>query len=306
MEIFTRRFTRYLGLNKKGGQKLIQKFQNPSDNLRDRKEEKGKSNLICYKCEKPGHTRPECPENRNKYKRKEKKRFLERKAMIAQLAGSDSDESSSSDEDEEVAHFCLMAKEINDDEVTSYSNNDNLLDEYNELQDAFDELFNEHKQLLLKHEAFKVNCTNHIDKSEYDSLKSEFETISNDKIMLETQVIDLTCSLEKFTHGMKMLDNIIGPKRAPNDKSGIGFDNDNAFVPKYNRVRYNYNTHDRNKLRKTYRYKHDHVFDKNSHYFKNSCIHCSLHSHESYFCPNRFKINEKLHKWVVKTRTANH
>ena len=94
--------------------------------------------------------------------------------MIAQFRGSDSDDSSSSDEDGEVANLCLMAIESKEDEVTSCSNNDNLLDAYNELQDVFDELFQEHKELLLKHEALKVNCSNHVDKTVFEKLKTDF------------------------------------------------------------------------------------------------------------------------------------
>ena len=200
MEIFTRRFTRYLSSDNKGSRKFKETFQNPSDYSKGQKEVyKGKSKIICFNCDKAGHIQPDCPEIKNRKNTKfEKKRYKERKAMIAQFGESDSDESSSSEEEEEVAHFCLMAKEIENDEVTSYSN-DNLLDEYNELQDAFDELFNEHKQLLLKHEALKVNCRNHVDKTDVEKLKSEKEALINDKIVLESKVEDLTCSLDKFT-----------------------------------------------------------------------------------------------------------
>ena len=58
--------------------------------------------------------------------------------------------------------------------------------------------------------------------------------------MLESQVSDLTCSLDKFTHSTKMLDSMVAPKRAYNDKSGIGFDNNEKFgaSSSYNRVAY--------------------------------------------------------------------
>ena len=75
--------------------------------------------------------------------------------MIAQLGGSDSDDSSSSDEEEEVANLCLMAQESKSNEVTSINSNENFLDAYNELQDVFDELHDEHKELILKYEALK-------------------------------------------------------------------------------------------------------------------------------------------------------
>ena len=93
-----------------------------------------------------------------------------------------------------------------------------------------------------------MNCSNHVDKTDFDKLKSDFEQVKvekealiQDKIVLESKVSDLTCSLDKFTHGTKILDSMIAPKRAHNDKSGIGFDNNEKFEfqPRYNRVAYN-------------------------------------------------------------------
>ncbi len=185
----------------------------------------------------------------------------------------------------------------------------------------FDELFEEHKQLLLKHDAFKMNCTNHVVKADFDNLKSDFEKVNNekealtqDKILLEAKISDLTCSLDKFTQGMKLLDNIITPKRAPNDKSGIGFDNFAKFgaPPKYNRVAFNYNTnrHGRNQPKRPNTYVHDHRFIKKNNsnrlvnYFS-PCMHYCFTSHSSIHCPNRGRINERRFRWVVKTHKAN-
>ena len=59
---------------------------------------------------------------------------------------------------------------------------------------------------------------------------------------------------------------MITPKRNPNDKSGIGFDNNNAFVykPRYNKVSYNYNNdrHGRNNVRRPNTYMHNNCFEK--------------------------------------------
>ena len=103
---------------------------------------------------------------------------------------------------------------------------------------------------------------------------------------------------------------MIAPKRVPNDKSGIGSDNNNAFVykPRYNKVNYNNDRHGRNTYRRPHRYMHNNGFERkanNMNYFHNACIHCSLHSHDSLICPNRFRINLKRFMWVVKTQTAN-
>ena len=320
MALFTKRFTRYLSQNKKGSKEFRKTFKNANDNFKGKKDNgKMKNKLICFKCDKPGHFQSECPENLDKKKgNKEKRRYKERKAMIAQFGGSDSEDSSSSEEEEEVANLCLMARESNDDEVNSIISQDNLLDQYNELQEVFDELFDEHKLFLKKYESIKLKCNNHIDKHEHDKLKDDFEKINNekealikDKLELENKVNDLTCSLNKFTHGTQMLNNMIMPKRGPNDKSGIGFDNNDKFgeQPKYNRVAYNYNTnrHGRVQHKRPHTHMHDHYFVKknyNETFRLSSCIHCSLSSHDSFHCPNRFRINEKKFKWVVKTPKA--
>ena len=101
--------------------------------------------------------------------------------------------------------------------------------------------------------------------------------------MLESKVSDLTCYLDKFTHGTKMLDSMIAPKRANNDKSGIGFDNNETFgfQPRYNRVGYNYNNnrHGRHQFRRPNTYMHTNHFEKKSNnmtFNYSSCMHCSL------------------------------
>ena len=50
---------------------------------------------------------------------------------------------------------------------------------------------------------------------------------------------------------------------------------------------------------------HKHTFEKKGNFVSKTCIHCSLDSHKSYSCPNRFRINPKKFIWVVKTKTAN-
>ena len=45
---------------------------------------------------------------------------------------------------EEENHMCLMVREDTEDEVSSSTNYDNLLDIFNELQEIFGELFEEH------------------------------------------------------------------------------------------------------------------------------------------------------------------
>ena len=96
--------------------------------------------------------------------------------MIAQLGGSKSDEDSSSDEqEEEVANLCPMANDENDDndgndnnEVDSsneedFSSFDDLKDAYDKFQTAFKELFYSHGKLLKAHKTLKKSA---MDKAE--------------------------------------------------------------------------------------------------------------------------------------------
>lgn len=59
MALFARRFNKYLGLNKKGGQK-VQKLQKSQKFQKSSREEKGKNKPLCYKCDKPNHIQADC------------------------------------------------------------------------------------------------------------------------------------------------------------------------------------------------------------------------------------------------------
>ena len=118
MDMLTRRFRK---LFKKSGER--RKF-------RDLKNRKEKKELIkCYECKKLGHIRTECP-LLNKHKKK---------AMVA--TWDDSDEETSDDEEhQEMTNLALMAiGDESDDELDEV--NDLLT--YDELHDAFKELYDE-------------------------------------------------------------------------------------------------------------------------------------------------------------------
>ncbi|GAV62229.1 hypothetical protein CFOL_v3_05753 [Cephalotus follicularis] len=122
MALLTKRIKKIL-INKKNFSK------NPFKKFHSNKGESSKKekDIICYECDKPGHTRLECP------KLKKKKNIFKKKAMIA--TWSDSDESSSEEANEEVANIALMAIENESDyDVTSSSLS------FNELQSEHDEL----------------------------------------------------------------------------------------------------------------------------------------------------------------------
>ncbi|GAV87747.1 zf-CCHC domain-containing protein, partial [Cephalotus follicularis] len=102
--------------------------------------DKDEKEVICYKCNKPGHIRPDCPKLK---KKKDKK-----KAMIATWINSD-DSSSDDDENEEIANIAFMAMEDENEVCSSSLSYNDLQNEYNELIDVLDELNREY-QLLKK------------------------------------------------------------------------------------------------------------------------------------------------------------
>ncbi|MQL68041.1 hypothetical protein Taro_000298, partial [Colocasia esculenta] len=85
--------------------KINTSFSNANCN----KNQKFDETVICYRCNKLGHMKGECPENKKeKYKKSHK--FKKPKAMVATLSDEDSsekeEENSSSSESEEI---CFMA-----------------------------------------------------------------------------------------------------------------------------------------------------------------------------------------------------
>ena len=146
--------------------------------------------------------------------------------------------------------------------------------------------------------------------------------------MLEKKIESLSSSLEKFTNGAKMLDDMLAPRRAPHDKSGIGYHDTSTFtsgkklrnVPinhqyissRHSHARNHHHSHahfsshiQNDSLYANYKKPSTHYFQRSSSYFKNACIHCSLHSHDSPNCPNRYRIDSHRYKWIIKTRASN-
>ncbi|KAH9672778.1 hypothetical protein KPL70_017862 [Citrus sinensis] len=114
--------------------KVFKKFSERRK-FRDLKSRKEKKEVIkCYECKKPGHIRTECL-FLNK---------LKKKAMVATC--DDSDEETSDDEEhQEMTNLALMAiGDESDDELDEV----NDLPTYDELHDAFKELYNEWMKIV--------------------------------------------------------------------------------------------------------------------------------------------------------------
>ncbi|GAV79046.1 LOW QUALITY PROTEIN: zf-CCHC domain-containing protein/UBN2 domain-containing protein, partial [Cephalotus follicularis] len=117
----------------------FKEFRNEVEKQTAKKEES-----TCYECKKPGHLKNECP-NLKKKEKLNKEHSNKKKAMVATWV--DSDPSSSEESDEEVANLAFMAiEEENEDEV-NFS--------FDELQDAYENLFHEYKNVCIKNKSIK-------------------------------------------------------------------------------------------------------------------------------------------------------
>ncbi|GAV80235.1 zf-CCHC domain-containing protein/UBN2 domain-containing protein, partial [Cephalotus follicularis] len=126
------------------GKKVFKK-KLPQDEESSKKEEP-----TCYECKKSGHFKSECPNLKNKAQFKKKNEYSKMKtAMIA--TWDDSDPSSSEEEsDEEVANIAFMEIEEEEEDEVKFS--------FDELQDAYENLFHEYKNVCLKNKSLKKNA----------------------------------------------------------------------------------------------------------------------------------------------------
>ncbi|GAV69814.1 hypothetical protein CFOL_v3_13315 [Cephalotus follicularis] len=158
----------------------------------------------------------------------------------------DSDPSSSEEEsDEEVANISFMAiEEENEDEVNFT---------FDELQNAYENLFNEYENVCLKNKYLKKNAISmskklEILKNENSKYMNEIESLKskNSFYMNEIEILNVSSKLsidsmeenEKlktkidalkkyfftFSNSSAKLDNLLGLQRCVFDKAGIGYE----------------------------------------------------------------------------------
>jgi len=176
------------------------------------KKEKGKKNrkknvLKCYGCGEIGHIKPKCPKEKTDLERK--KGAKKQKTFMSW-----EDESEAESSDEEIAQLCLMAfgdesENDSDNQEVQRSPNDFTFDE---LLDAFHELFDEHvaslklkKSLKKEIKLLKKNCEKI--SNEKDELQKENQFFKNDLERLVKENDDLKC--ENISLGKKCMNDVV-------------------------------------------------------------------------------------------------
>ncbi|GKV47613.1 hypothetical protein SLEP1_g54498 [Rubroshorea leprosula] len=135
------------------------KRNNGSDKYKGDSNKKDK--IICYRCKKPGHVKFECPfGNEKSLKAKEKR---SKKALVTTWSDDSSDKESS---DSEVANLCFMAREEDTQEVSFQSIPNDEFNSLEELQDAFDELYEESRKMSAKNASLKKTIASLLNEKE--------------------------------------------------------------------------------------------------------------------------------------------
>ncbi|GAV91095.1 zf-CCHC domain-containing protein/UBN2 domain-containing protein [Cephalotus follicularis] len=205
--------------------KKVLKKNFPEDEESSKREEP-----TCYECKKPGHFKNECPNLKKKEQFKKRNEYVKKKKAIV-ATWSDSDSSISEEEsDEEVANIAFMAIEDEEEDEVKFS--------FDELQDAYENLFLEYKDMCLKNKSLKKNATSmskeiEILKNESSYHKNEIDILNvslklsndfeeeNKKLKLEIDALKKTFS--KFSNSSDKLDNLLGLQRCVFDKAGLGY-----------------------------------------------------------------------------------
>ena len=221
MALLTKRFKRFMrkekSFNKKYNNKEVPKGE-PSK----------RDPPTCFECHKPGHYKSDCPRLN-----KEGKKF-KRKALKVTWDDSEGSESEQEESENEMANFCLMAK---GDEVNLLNNDDELYS-YEELQDAYNELYENTIKLHAKYKTLKKKETEFL--NEIITLKNENENllknnnnitskikssmvIEEENTKLKEIIKDLNKTLAKFVNGKENLDMLLGRQKCVFNKEGLGY-----------------------------------------------------------------------------------
>ena len=188
------------------------------------------SNTVCYKCNKTGHMKKDCPLNQNKegsskyykedhykyrkndkYKKDKYKsrkgdrhKYYKKKAYAATWDDSSSSDDATSSSDNEQAQVCFMALGDNTAVLDPESdieevNQEELLIAHHTLFANFTKLYDAHKLLKKEHENMK-KTSNHTEdleslRKEKDTLLTLNSTLSSEKVNLNNEIQTLKVRL---------------------------------------------------------------------------------------------------------------
>ncbi|KAK2437759.1 hypothetical protein QL285_022616 [Trifolium repens] len=178
--------------------------------------------VTCFECGNQGHIKNECPSLQKKNGFKSKKFKKPKKAYIA---WDDNEISSSSDsESDEYANLALMASHnSDDDEVSNFDSNDKP--SYDELQNAFNELYEELLKLSRKYS--NQNKLILSLESEANNMKMELDQVKNSACTkcqsLESNIVELNQVITKYEKGHFGLEDVLSRQKYYNNKNGLGF-----------------------------------------------------------------------------------
>ncbi|GAV92548.1 UBN2 domain-containing protein, partial [Cephalotus follicularis] len=207
LALITSQFKKFLKSQK--GKKALKKFPHHVESSK-------KEEPTCYECKNPRHFKSDCPN----LKKKDKEHSKKKKAMVA--TWDDSDPSSSEEErDEEVANIAFMAiEEENEDEVNFT---------FDELQNAYENLFNEYESVCLKNKSLKKNVVSMSKeiknlKNENSKYINEIDSLQKENEKLKIEIDALKKSFSTFSNSSAKLDNLLGLQRCVFDKAGLGYE----------------------------------------------------------------------------------
>ncbi|GAV76419.1 LOW QUALITY PROTEIN: zf-CCHC domain-containing protein/UBN2 domain-containing protein [Cephalotus follicularis] len=246
--LISKQFKKFLKSQK--GKKAFKKKASQDEESSKREEP------TCFECKKPGHFKNECPFLKKKEKfnkeqfKKKNEQSKKKKAMVATWDDSDPSSFEEEESDEEVVNLALMARE----EDTSGDESENEVHfTFEELQNAYENLFKEYENICLKNKTLKKNAMS--TSKEIDNVKSEnskhlkeieslkdknsfymneidilnvSSKLSNDPLKenekLKIEIDALKKSFSTFSNSSAKLDNLLGLQRCVFDKAGLGYE----------------------------------------------------------------------------------
>lgn len=229
--MFAKRFKRHFNKRNFRRGEASKSFGLKNDNVQKKDNYPKKDNQVeCYHCKKPGHIKPDCP-LLNKYP--------QRRAMKAQREEGHTSDEDSDDEEEDIANvICYMTNGSSEvSSKSSLSHDENDLEDDENLDEAFDQLYVEHEKALkriidMAKETKFLNDKIAMLEKETSLLKEKSKNSSDvdlEKIELKqhlakakVEIIQLNESLDKFKLSKMNHERILATQSIKCNGGGLG------------------------------------------------------------------------------------